>query len=91
MVGSPSVPYVQGMPPRTVRLAHPELCDGCSDLLPTGTVVLVDAGCQVSCSVCSGSLHGLTVVDPWSCIDDPQLRDRLHHRHLDDHRTLISA
>jgi hypothetical protein len=81
------------MNPRTLRLAHPELCDECSDLLPTGTVVLVDASCRVSCSVCAGSFHGLTVIDPWSCIDNPLLRERLHHRHDATYgqRTLISA
>jgi hypothetical protein len=81
------------MAPRTLRLAHPELCDGCSDLLPTGTVVLIDSSCHVCCSVCAGSFHGLAMIDPWACIDDPALRDRLHLRHLEvaDHRTLISA
>ena len=81
------------MNPRTLRLAHPELCDECSDLLPTGTVVLIDSSCHVSCSVCAGSFHGLTVIDPWSCIDNPLLRERLLHRHVADveHRTLISA
>ncbi len=79
------------MAPKTLRLAHPELCDACAALLPTGTAVLVDGSCHVSCARCAGDLTGLAPVDPWSPIDDPELRDRLRHRHDADLRTLVSA
>jgi hypothetical protein len=69
------------MPTTTIRLAHPELCDGCSSLLPTGTAVLVDPGLHVRCSHCAGSVVGHRAADPWAWIDDPSLRHRLQHRH----------
>ena len=100
MVAEGGVSYVRRMPTTTVRLAHPELCDGCSDLLPTGTKVLVDGSCHVSCARCAGHVTGRRALDPWSPINDPELRDRLLHRHDADRldadryagrRTLVSA
>ncbi len=73
--------YVQRMPIKTIRLAHPELCDGCASILATGTVVLVDAGLHVSCSACAGDPVARPAADPWAWIDDPALRHRLQHRH----------
>ncbi len=80
MVPSPAVSYVQRMAPKTLRLAHPELCDGCAELLPAGTPVTVDASCHVRCTVCARRHAHLVEHDPWWGIDDSQLRDRLHHR-----------
>lgn len=91
MVGGVGDPYVRGMASKTIRLAHPELCDGCADLLPTGTAVLVDSSFHVSCALCAGDLDRLAPADPWWCVSDPELRDRLQHRHAVDHRQLISA
>ena len=79
------------MTTKTIRLAHPELCDGCSDLLPTGTAVLVDPSFHVSCALCAGDLEGLRPVDPWAFVSDPSLHDRLQHRHDADVRQLVSA
>jgi hypothetical protein len=80
MVGRAGVPYVQPMAPKTLRLAHPELCDGCSDLLAVGMVVTVDASCHVRCAGCARQHLHLLEHDPWSVIEDPDLRERLHHR-----------
>ena len=80
MVGRTGLPYVQRMAPKTLRLAHPELCDGCSALLPMGTVVTVDGSCHVRCPGCARQHLHLVDHDPWSMIDDPVLRDRLHRR-----------
>jgi hypothetical protein len=68
------------MAPKTLRLAHPELCDGCRDLLPVDTVVTVDASCRVRCLSCARQQLHLLDHDPWAVIDDPQLRERLRHR-----------
>ena len=91
MVRAQAVSYVRHMATKTIRLAHPELCDGCADLLPTGTAVLVDASLHVTCASCAGDVHGLAPLDPWCCISDPVLHDRLVHRHDADQRVLISA
>jgi len=80
MVGSTTVSYVQRMAPKTLRLAHAELCDGCAELLQAGSVVTVDASCHVRCGTCARRRFHLVEHDPWSVIDDPALRDRLHHR-----------
>jgi hypothetical protein len=76
---------------QTIRLAHPEMCDGCADLLPAGTVVLVDRSLHVTCSLCGGGRRDGSLVDPWRWIDDPALRARLQHRHDQDLRELIGA
>jgi hypothetical protein len=68
------------MAPKTLRLAHPELCDGCAELLPAGTVVTVDASCHVRCTTCARRSSHLVEHDPWWGVDDAALRDRLHHR-----------
>lgn len=81
MVGEAGNSYVHRMPTKTIRLAHPELCDGCASLLPTGTAVLVDAGLHVSCADCAGDPIAKPASDPWAWIDDPELRHRLQHRH----------
>jgi hypothetical protein len=91
MVGMAEVSYVQHMPTKTLRLAHPELCDVCSDLLPASTTVLVDNSCHVTCSACAGDLATLVRVDPWTFVSDPTLHDRLLHRHTADDRQLVSA
>ena len=91
MVGDGRLSYVQRMATKTIRLAHPELCDGCADLLPTGTAVLVDSSLHVTCGSCAGDVHGLAPLDPWACVSDPELRDRLVHRHDADDRLLVSA
>lgn len=81
MVGNGSNSYVRGMTATTIRLAHPELCDGCAALLSTGTAVLVDPALHVTCSRCAGDITGRPAADPWAWIDDPALRQRLQHRH----------
>lgn len=85
MVGEPVNSYVHRMTAKTIRLAHPELCDGCASLLATGTTVLVDPGLHVTCSRCAGAgtgaILGRRAADPWAWIDDPALRHRLQHRH----------
>lgn len=91
MVEVGGVSYVQHMPTKTLRLAHPELCDVCSDLLPVGTTVLVDGSYHVSCSCCAGDLPSLVGVDPWTFVSDPSLHDRLLHRHEAGSRVLLSA
>lgn len=91
MVGSDGLPYVRPMATKTIRLAHPELCDGCADLLPAGTTVLVDASLHVSCASCAGDLQGLAPLDPWSCVTDADLHERLVHRHDADDRVLAFA
>lgn len=78
------------MAPKTIRLAHPELCDTCSALLPTGTVVLVDPSLHVSCAFCAEELPLQRPVDPWAFVSDRALHDRLVHRH-DDDRELVLA
>ena len=80
MVGRGVLSYVQRMAPKTLRLAHPELCDGCSELLAVATVVTVDASCHVRCPSCARQRLHLLEHDPWSMIDDTDLRDRLHRR-----------
>jgi hypothetical protein len=80
MVDDASSSYRQGMAPKLLRLAHAELCDGCADLLPVGTAVTVDASCHVRCASCARRHDHLVEHDPWSPIEDPELRDRLHHR-----------
>lgn len=79
------------METKTIRLAHPELCDGCSDLLPSGAVVLVDGSFHVSCASCAGDASALPSLDPWAFVTSRDLHDRLVHRHDVDHRQLISA
>lgn len=79
------------MASKTIRLAHPELCDGCADLLPTGTPVLVDGSLHVTCTTCAGHVRGAHPHDPWACVSDPELRDRILHRHDADDRLLVSA
>ena len=91
MVAGGALSYGQDMAPKTLCLAHPEFCAGCAALLPTGTAVLVDGSCHVSCAGCAGDLTGLAAMDPWSPIDDPALRDLLRRRHDADRRTLVSA
>ena len=91
MVGAAPNPYVRRMATKTIRLAHPELCDGCADLLPTGTAVLVDSSFHVTCASCAGDVRGLAPLDPWCFVSDPELRDRLVHRHDADDRLLVSA
>jgi hypothetical protein len=91
MVAKPGESYVRYMLTKTIRLAHPELCDGCADLLPTGTAVLVDGSLHVSCARCAGDVRGRRAADPWAWVDDPELRHRLQHRHDADARQLISA
>lgn len=81
MVGDPVNSYVRRMTAKTIRLAHPELCDGCASLLSTGTAVLVDPGLHVTCPRCAGAAVGRSAPDPWGWIDDPVLRHRLQHRH----------
>jgi hypothetical protein len=84
--------YVQRMLTKTIRIAHPEMCDACADLLPAGSAVVVDASLHVTCSLCAGDDHGFPMVDPWRWIDDPALRGRLQHRHDHDYLTdLVSA
>ena len=78
------------MAPKTIRLAHPELCEACAALLPTGTVVLVDPSLHVSCSGCAELLVDRRPVDPWAFISDPELHERLVHRH-DRERELAYA
>ena len=63
-----------------LQLAHPELCDGCSDLLAVGAVVTVDASCHVRCARCARQHLHLIEHDPWSMLDNVELRDRLHRR-----------
>jgi hypothetical protein len=92
MVEPALVSYVQPMASRTLALAHAELCDTCADLLPIGTIVAVDADCEVTCPRCVRASKGQPrAVDPWACVADPVLRDRLRHRHDHDQRVLISA
>lgn len=78
------------MAPTTIRLAHPELCEMCADLLPTGTVVLVDPSLHVTCAGCADLQVGHRPVDPWAFIDDPVLRDRLVHRHDGDRELAVA-
>lgn len=68
------------MAPTTIRLAHPELCDTCAALLPTGAVVLVDPSLHVSCAACAEGLARLREVDPWAFVSDRELHDRLAGR-----------
>jgi hypothetical protein len=90
MVAESGNSYVQSMTSSTIRIAHPELCDHCHQLLPSGSVVLVDAGLHVSCARCAGDDVDLPVADPWAWVHDPALRDRLQHRH-DADRVLVGA
>jgi hypothetical protein len=90
MVDDGADPYVRRMAPKTLRLAHPELCDACAALLPVGTVVLVDPSLHVSCAHCAEELPRLRAVDPWAFVSDVDLHDRLVHRH-EDTRQLVSA
>jgi hypothetical protein len=68
------------MAPKTLQLAHAELCDGCADLLPFGAVVRVDASCHVLCTRCARRHGHLVEHDPWAVIDNPELRERLRRR-----------
>ena len=87
MVGPTGRAYVQTMPTTTtsaalLRLDHAELCTECHDLLPVATPVLVPAPGTTTCLACADTAPALPVLrtDPWSVLDDPELRTRLHLR-----------
>jgi hypothetical protein len=66
-----------------LRIEHAELCSGCADLLPAGTSVVVEPGGDVSCLACvedRAAALRLVRTDPWSIVDDADLRSRLTHR-----------
>ena len=68
------------MPATTLRLEHAELCAGCTDLLPTGTSVLVHDDGMVCCLACEEEHRSFDHADPWAGIEDLELHDLLAAR-----------
>jgi hypothetical protein len=70
------------MPATTLRLEHAELCAGCTDLLSSGTTVLVHDDGMVSCLACEEEERSFDHADPWAGIADLELHDLLAARRL---------